>query len=378
MSARKKSVLVLFAFWLSLAVFAEFIANDDPILYELDGNWRCAACMEWGSQYEHKVPANAKVLIPAILPYDANSLEPAGHILHPPLSKGSRGIHYLGTDSQSRDILAGIIYGARYALIIAFLSTLFAALVGILLGLLAGFYGNHTYKMPVWQLIIWILVMGYILFLYSQSLLSLVWFLLLMTAGLIWPFLVHQRKTKGIKLPLDTIITKLVEVVDSLPALFVLLAWAASIQNWTIVSLSLLIAFFRWPTFTRLSRIETNKWMKGDWINSLKALNMSDRWIIGRQLLDLIIIPLSIHAAFVAAAAISIEATLSFLGFGLGAEVVSWGALLNEARQYFQAWWLVVFPGLSLFSLLWAFNELAKKSQTYVKRSRLAPPDEVN
>jgi ABC-type dipeptide/oligopeptide/nickel transport system permease subunit len=199
-----------------------------------------------------------------------------------------------------------------------------------------------------------------------------------MTAGLIWPFLVHQRKTKGIKLPLDTIITKLVEVVDSLPALFVLLAWAASIQNWTIVSLSLLIAFFRWPTFTRLSRIETNKWMKGDWINSLKALNMSDRWIIGRQLLDLIIIPLSIHAAFVAAAAISIEATLSFLGFGLGAEVVSWGALLNEARQYFQAWWLVVFPGLSLFSLLWAFNELAKKSQTYVRRSRLAPPDEVN
>lgn len=370
----KKAALIVFAFWAVLGVMAEFWANDDPILYSYEGKWVCASCLEWGSRYEHEVPDNANVLIPALVPYDASTLEPAGYILQGPLSEGTRGLHVLGTDSQSRDILAGIIYGARYALLIALLSTLLAGICGTLLGIVAGYYGNRRFRLPLYVVVLWLLGIAYSIYLYVHALIAPFTLVCILIPVLFWPFWLKKRKN-GMAFPLDSIITKGIEVIDSLPALFILLAWAATIQEWTIFTLSLLIAFFRWPTFARLSRIEVNKWLSGDWINSLKALKMSDRWIITRQLSDLIIIPLSVHAAFVAAGAISIEATLSFLGFGLGAEVVSWGGLLNEARQYFHAWWLIIFPGISLFSLLWAFNQWAKFAQQYVRRSRLAPPE---
>lgn len=373
----KKALFILFGFWALVALFAEFLANDDPILYTYNGDWRCGVCHEWLSVEEHRTPEAAKALVNPPVRYDASTLEPAGYILLPPLSEGTKGVHLLGTDSQSRDLLAGIIFGARYALLIAILSTFFAGLMGIFAGIAAGYYGNRHYRMHPAILGLWLLGIAYAFFLHHHELLPLWASIAFLLLSVIWPFFKGSQNSKNVMVPLDSIVTKGIEVIDSLPALFVLLAWVASMAEWNVLSLSLLIAFFRWPAFARLSRIEINRWKSGDWVNILKSLRMSDRWIIGRQLSELILVPLSVHAAFVAAGAVSIEATLSFLGFGLGAEVVSWGSLLNEARQFFHAWWLIIFPGLCLFSLLWGFNQLARRAQIHIQRSRLKPPENI-
>ena len=54
-----------------------------------------------------------------------------------------------------------------------------------------------------------------------------------------------------------------------------------------------------------------------------------------------------------------IEASLSFIGVGIPSNTVSWGSLLNEARDHFSAWWLVVFPGLCVFTLIFIYNRIA-------------------
>jgi len=184
-------------------------------------------------------------------------------------------------------------------------------------------------------------------------------------------FFKAARKKSGNRVPLNQFVTKSIELFDSLPALFVLLAFAAIIENWNIWNLSLLIAFFRWPTFARLIRAEMTPWAQSPWVNTLRDLRMSDFWIIRTQLLNLVVIPISVHAAFAVAGAVSIEATLTFLGFGLGIETQSWGRLLSDARLHFQSWWLVIYPGLFLFLFLWWANQVARYIQKQAKRTNL-------
>jgi peptide/nickel transport system permease protein len=59
------------------------------------------------------------------------------------------------------------------------------------------------------------------------------------------------------------------------------------------------------------------------------------------------------------AGAVLIETSLSFIGVGIPLNVITWGSLLNEARNHFSAWWLVVFPGLGVFTLIFIYNKIA-------------------
>ncbi len=365
----KKFILYSIAtFLLLLAVGAEFIANDDPILYEFNDQWHCGACKEWGSSTEHQTPGEAREIINPIVSFGANTLSPEGLYLQPPMTEEGQGVHWLGTDSQSRDVFAGLVYGTRYALLIGAISVLFALGVGFFLGASAAYYGNKRLRRPPAAWLSGMLLLVILIYLYFFHLLSLP--LILVSVGLLllliyfWPAGRHNWS-----LPIDQWVTKGIELFDSLPALFVLLAWSATIDSWNIWNLSLLIAFFRWPTFARLIRAEMSRWANSSWIQSLRDLKMSDLWIIRTQLINLILVPISVHAAFSIAGAVSIEATLSFLGFGLGAEVQSWGRLLSDARQFFQAWWLVVFPGLLLVLFLWWTNQCAQQLQKLGEKS---------
>jgi len=346
-----------------VALFPEFIANDDPILLRSEKVWICPACKEWLSDYEYQTQPDDEAVWKPIIPFDERTLEPGGFTLRPPLSKGVKSIHILGTDSQSRDVLSGLIYGLRYAVLIAILSILFAAFVGVVTGLLAAYFGNTHLRLHPLQLLILLIFLptiGYISVYFSAWLGLLLGLCTLMalkfTSG-------QQKGTMKMAIPLDQWITKLTDTWDSLPALFVLLACIALGARWDILSLSLLIAAFKWPGFYRISRAELQKYRNSEWIQTLKSLDVPDKQIIMKELAPLLITPLSVHAAFSMASAVSIEATLSFLGLGLSAEVVSWGSLLMEARQHFDAWWLVLFPGICLAVFLLGLNTLAKRFQ---------------
>jgi peptide/nickel transport system permease protein len=66
--------------------------------------------------------------------------------------------------------------------------------------------------------------------------------------------------------------------------------------------------------------------------------------------------PSLVSIAFGIAAAILIESGLSFIGVGLPQDVITWGKLLNQGRENFHAWWLIVFPGLAIFLVVTVYN----------------------
>ncbi len=80
-----------------------------------------------------------------------------------------------------------------------------------------------------------------------------------------------------------------------------------------------------------------------------------------KHLLPQVVEPVWVSAIYAFMGAILIEATLSFLGIGLELETVSWGSMLNASRAYFSAWWLAVFPGLSIFLVILALKDHKKK-----------------
>src|SRR6056297_681643 len=365
---KKKLLFGIGILFLFLAIGAEFIANDDPILYTYKGEWKCGTCAEWPGRQQHQTPKESEAIIQPLFRFDAQTLSQESKYLSTPLSSEGSGTHWLGTDSQSRDVLAGIIYGTRYALLIGIISVFFAMLSGIISGGLAAYYSDNRLRIPYFVWAPFLILSMAIIYLIYYAVVPAIWGAILM-ALLFGLFFFSAKSTSGTRIPINQFVTKTIELFDSLPALFVLLAWSATVQTWNIWTLSLLIAFFRWPTFARLVRSEMTPWAHSPWIMSLRGLKMSDFWIIRTQLVNLIIIPISVHAAFAVAGSVSIEATLTFLGFGLGVETQSWGRLLSDARQYFQAWWLVVFPGLFLFLFLWWTNAIAQYIQAQAKKT---------
>jgi ABC-type microcin C transport system permease subunit YejE len=123
---KKYFLYCIATFLLTLAVGAEFIANDDPILYEYEDEWHCGACDEWFSSFEHQTPKEIREILKPLVPFGPGTLSSMGLYLQPPLTEEVKGTHWLGTDSQSRDVLAGLVYGTRYALLIGAISAFFA------------------------------------------------------------------------------------------------------------------------------------------------------------------------------------------------------------------------------------------------------------
>jgi ABC-type dipeptide/oligopeptide/nickel transport system permease subunit len=289
---RRHLLISVGALFLLFALGAEFIANDTAIIYEQDGHWKCGACMEWPGKIQPPTPDNARTILQPFIRFDANALSKESLYLAPPFSSEEAGTHWLGTDSQSRDVLAGIIYGTRYALLIGFISVFFALIVGTILGGMAAYYGDHRLRIaPAASLLFLISIGAFSYASYYQlthilvgSMAITVVFILTLTLG---------QSENGISWPVNQWVTKGIELFDSLPALFVLLAFAATIQNWNIWTLSLLIAFFRWPTFARLTRSEMTPWANSAWIKALRDLEMPDLWIVRTQLLNLVIVPIS-------------------------------------------------------------------------------------
>jgi peptide/nickel transport system permease protein len=96
-----------------------------------------------------------------------------------------------------------------------------------------------------------------------------------------------------------------------------------------------------------------------DYIEAARAIGSGHRRILLRHILPNVITPAIVYATFAAADMIILEATLSFLGLGVPARVVTWGSMLNDGRQYLTtAWWITAFPGLAIFITVLAINLL--------------------
>jgi len=169
----------------------------------------------------------------------------------------------------------------------------------------------------------------------------------------------------SISLPIDLITTKIIEVLNSIPTLFIILAFLAIFTKPSIWNVIIIISIIGWPKFARLVRAEILQIKNIEYIESAKSIGLSDFQIILKHALPNAITSVISITAFAISGAILLESTLSFLGLGIPLDQVSWGSMLADARVNFSSWWLALFPGLAIFFVLISFyiigNQLNEK-----------------
>lgn len=205
--------------------------------------------------------------------------------------------HWLGTDDLGRDVLTSLIHGIRVSLPVGILSAAAALLIGIAVGAIAGARGG------------WI----------------------------------------------DGAFMRLTEMFQVIPA-FILAAVLSALSGpaeWQVIAV---IAALSWPQPARVMRGEVIRLRQLDYVEAVRCLGISERRILLGEILPNALAPVLAVGAIIVGTAILLEASLAFLGLS-NPDVVSWGRMLNAGQRYlFQAWWLSVFPGLTIVIAVLSFN----------------------
>ncbi len=303
-----------------------------------------------------------------------SNLQPENSLL-PPFSKSDDLFHVLGTDYLGRDLLAGMIHGARVAFIIALASVSISLILGLSIGLVIGFYGDSGIrKNLIQQILIYVSIVVGVYYFMSMvndgvSIYNLIPFLgiVVLTVGL--DRLIDKLPFKKYGVPLDLIMQRLFELREGLPGLFIILSVAALITSQSIFSVAIIISILYWMTFARHARAETLQVKEEDYIMSAQSSGVSDFRLLIYHILPNAMPSIFVIIAFTFGAVILLESSLSFLGIGMPVEEVSWGKILAGARKSPKAWWLAVFPGMAIFLVLYAFNNLADYFAQYQRRN---------
>ncbi|GBD06436.1 Inner membrane ABC transporter permease protein YejE [bacterium HR21] len=288
-----------------IAVLADFLANDKPIVASVRGELIFPVLKQyavglgldsWGqwAQVDWKRLQYDWALWPPV-PYRPETTDPTLQTLR---DRRPSPKHWLGTDEIGRDVLAGILHGTRYALSIGFIAMGIALAIGIFLGALAGYYGGIV----------------------------------------------------------DIVISRLIELVLTLPTFFLIITVVAMVQQGSIWLIMAMIGVTGWTGVARFVRGEVLRVRAMEYVTAAQALGYSTGRIIFRHVLPNALAPVLVAAAFGIANAVLIESALSFLGFGVPPTVVTWGSMLAKARGTVTTWWMVVFPGMMIFLTVAAYN----------------------
>lgn len=238
------------------------------------------------------VIAAAALLAPVLYPGD-----PLAMVGRPLLWPGANPRFPLGTDSMGRDVLAGIVHGARVSLLVGALATLLGLALGVPLGALGGYHGGRV----------------------------------------------------------DAAVVRATEVVQTMPS-FVLLIVLVAIAGPSAATVTLGIAAVSWPTIARLTRAEFRALREKDFVLAARGLGYGDARIVFREILPNAAPALIVTTSIMVAGAILMESALAFLGLG-DPNVVSWGSMIGAGRELIRtAWYLTALPGLAIVLAVLALN----------------------
>jgi ABC-type dipeptide/oligopeptide/nickel transport system permease subunit len=235
----------------------------------------------------------AALLAPLFAPYDplVGNLKDA--YLTPPGTK-----YLLGTDSQGRDVLSRVLYGARISLAVGLVSQSVAVLIGVTLGLLSGYYGR------------WV----------------------------------------------DSLIMRLADVTLAFPTLLLLIAVAAAVRP-SLLVVFIIIGAVGWAGMARLVRSQVLVLRNAEFVTASRALGARDRLVLWRHLWPNVRAQIIVAATLGMAGAVMAEAALSFIGLGAQPPTPSWGAMVAEGRDLLRvAPWVSFAPGLAIGLAVLGFN----------------------
>lgn len=183
----------------------------------------------------------------------------------------------------------------------------------------------------------------------------------------IFKLLKFNRK---MQINIDLLLNRIVEVLDSLPTLFILITALAFFTS-NHFNTAIIVGSLMWVNLSRIIRAEIIKIKEEQFIESTKALGIGNLRIVFHHILPNIIKPLLTQSIFVFSNAILIDSTLNFLGIGINITEISWGSLLSEAGQNLQAWWILVFPGGLLFLTIYCLRVLSFNLENITQDTRL-------
>jgi peptide/nickel transport system permease protein len=227
------------------------------------------------------------------------------------LPKGPTSEFWFGADTAGRDLFVRVVYGARTSLIVAFFATGISVVIGVVMGLVAGYYRGR----------------------------------------------------------IDTFVSRVIDIVMSLPILLLALGLVAACGASKVGCLggaikpglllvSYVIALFNWPYIARIVRGQVLSLREKEFVEAATAQGAGNARIMFREVLPNVVAPIIVYSTLIIPNNILFEAALSFLGIGVPINMPSWGKMLAEAGRgiFVVAWWMMVFPGLFLFVTTLAFN----------------------
>jgi microcin C transport system permease protein len=293
--------LWIFLILFTLSLFAEFIANDRPIVVRFDGGWYFPVFVsypetEFGGIFptaaDYRDPEVQKLIeakgwmVWPLIPFSYNTIN---YSLPSPAPSPPSHVNWLGTDDQGRDVLARLIYGFRISVLFGLTLTAAASLIGVAAGAVQGYFGG-------------IIDLGF------------------------------QR---------------FIEIWSGLPVLYLLIIMASFVEPnfWWLLGLMLL---FSWMGLVDVVRAEFLRARNFDYVRAARALGVPDRVIILRHVLPNATVATITFLPFILNGSITTLTSLDFLGFGLPPGSASLGELLAQGKANLQAPWL----GLTAFFVL--------------------------
>lgn len=284
-----------------LSLFAEFLANDKPIMLRFDGKFyfpvfRNYSELIFGGEFD--ITADYRD------PFIRDLINEKGWMLNPPIRFSYNTINYnlpspapspptkenwFGTDDRGRDVAARVIYGFRISLLFGLTLTLFSSIIGIILGALQGYYGGR----------------------------------------------------------LDLFFQRFMEVWSGMPTLFMLIILSSVVEPnfWWLLGITLL---FSWMSLVGVVRAEFLRARNFEYVLAARAMGMRHRRIMFVHILPNAMTSALSYLPFILGGSITTLTSLDFLGFGLPVGSPSLGELLAQGKANLHAPWL----GIASFMVL--------------------------